>query len=145
MNPDTNKNLNEESFDDLDTNEAPGVDDFLRELEAKERDLDISSEMVIEIAEADFDDAELPDFVLDELGSAERRDAGGTVKSTAIPGQPSYRDLENELAALPSAPISPSGSIPAPSAPWKMSSPRKISSTLPMHSACGRTTFTRSP
>lgn len=100
MKPETDKILNEESFDGLDTSEAPGVEDFLKELEAKERDLDISSEMVIEIAEADFDDAELPDFVLDELGSAERRDAGGTVKSTAIPGQPSYRDLENELAAL---------------------------------------------
>lgn len=100
MKPETDKILNEEPFDGLDTSEAPGVEDFLKELEAKERDLDISSEMVIEIAEADFDDAELPDFVLDELGSAERRDAGGTVKSTAIPGQPSYRDLENELAAL---------------------------------------------
>ena len=43
-------------------NEDGSVDDFIKELEAKEKDLHISSELVIEVEEADFDDLNIPDF-----------------------------------------------------------------------------------
>ena len=43
-------------MNETDANDATSVDDFIKQLEAKERDLHISSEMVIEIDEADFDD-----------------------------------------------------------------------------------------
>jgi molecular chaperone GrpE len=51
-----------------DTTDDPiSVDEFIRQLEAKEKDLHITAETtVIEIAEA-FDDAELPEFMKDEF------------------------------------------------------------------------------
>lgn len=42
------------------------IDDFFRQLEAKEKDLDISSELVIEIEDSDFADAGIPEFVKPE-------------------------------------------------------------------------------
>lgn len=41
---------------EISADDTASVDDFIKQLEAKERDLHISSEMVIEIDEADFDD-----------------------------------------------------------------------------------------
>jgi molecular chaperone GrpE len=43
------------------------VDDFIRELEAKEKDLQITADWSIEVAEADFDDQNIPDFLRAEL------------------------------------------------------------------------------
>ncbi len=46
---------------------AASVDDFIRELEAKEKDLHISSDLSIEVSNADFDDSNIPDFIKEEL------------------------------------------------------------------------------
>ena len=47
--------------------ETVSVDDFIKQLEAKEKDLHITSETtIIEIAES-FDDANLPDFIMEDL------------------------------------------------------------------------------
>ena len=55
-----------ELADDEAVDETGSVDDFIRELEAKEKDLHITSETTfIEIA-ADFDEAEVPDFIVQE-------------------------------------------------------------------------------
>lgn len=43
---------NEELVDSIDAEEMPSVDDFIKELEAKERDLQISSDLVIEVGES---------------------------------------------------------------------------------------------
>ena len=43
------------------------VDDFIRELEHLEQDLHITSELRIEISESEFDDKNIPDFVLEEV------------------------------------------------------------------------------
>ena len=53
---------NEFKFDD-----SSSLDDFLREIEARERDLQISSEMVIEIEESDLAEGNLPEFLIKEL------------------------------------------------------------------------------
>jgi molecular chaperone GrpE len=42
------------------------VEDFIRELEEKERDLHITAELEIEVSESDIDDSNLPDFVAEE-------------------------------------------------------------------------------
>jgi molecular chaperone GrpE len=53
--------------DDAETEENVLVDDFIRQLEAREKDLHITSETtIIEIAES-FDDANLPDFIKEDL------------------------------------------------------------------------------
>lgn len=52
---------------ETDTEDSVSVDDFIRELEEKEKDLHITAETtVIELAEA-FDGGELPDFMKDEF------------------------------------------------------------------------------
>ena len=43
------------------------VEDFIRELEEKERDLHITAEMRIEISDSDVDDSNLPEFIIEDL------------------------------------------------------------------------------
>jgi molecular chaperone GrpE len=52
--------------------EAASVEDFIRELEEKEKDLHITSDTTcIELSE-DIDDAEIPDILLEEISAAEK-------------------------------------------------------------------------
>ena len=67
MNPEQQIDSLESADEPTDADDSVSVDDFIRELEAKEKDLHITAETtVIEIAEA-FDDGELPDFMKDEF------------------------------------------------------------------------------
>lgn len=66
-----NSNNDLENMEDfapeIDANDSNSIDDFIKQLEAKERDLHISSEMVIEIDEPDFDDTNPSGFVMSEV------------------------------------------------------------------------------
>jgi len=69
-----NSNQKTESLENApsntDTDDPMSVDEFIRQLEAKEKDLHITAETtVIEIAES-FDDGELPEFLRDEFQEA---------------------------------------------------------------------------
>jgi hypothetical protein len=64
---------NEELGAEVQAEDPASVEDFIKSLEAREKDLDISSELVIEVAEADFDDMNIPDFILDELKNLGKR------------------------------------------------------------------------
>jgi molecular chaperone GrpE len=46
---------------------SASVDDFIRELEHLEQDLHITAELKIEISESEFDDKNIPDFVIEEI------------------------------------------------------------------------------
>jgi molecular chaperone GrpE len=90
---------------DLQGDGEPSVEDFIKQLEAKEKDLDISSELVIEVEEADFDDMNIPDFILSELDI----NASGTGTSAAavvVPAEQSVklqtevRELKEKVTAL---------------------------------------------
>lgn len=62
MNPNQDsQNMKEFEFED-----SLSIDDFIKELEAKEKDLHISSELVIEIEESDFDDKNITEFLKSE-------------------------------------------------------------------------------
>jgi molecular chaperone GrpE len=50
--------------------DAGSVDDFIRELENLEQDLHITSELKIEVSESEFDDRNLPDFIVEDLKAA---------------------------------------------------------------------------
>ncbi|HSK70848.1 MAG TPA: nucleotide exchange factor GrpE [Pyrinomonadaceae bacterium] len=70
-------NSNQEQFSaEFEAENTPSVDDFLKELEAKEKDLNISSEMVVEVEE-DISDEHIPEFLRAELA--------GNNKSPLIP------------------------------------------------------------
>jgi molecular chaperone GrpE len=49
---------------------STSVDEFIRELEHLEQDLHITAELKIEVSESEFDDKNIPDFVLDEIKPA---------------------------------------------------------------------------
>ncbi len=67
MNPNTEIESLENEADEVQAEDSVSVDDFIRELEAKEKDLHITAETtIIEIAEG-FDSGELPDFLKDEF------------------------------------------------------------------------------
>jgi molecular chaperone GrpE len=82
-----------------DADETVSVDDFIRQLEAKEKDLHITAETtIIEIAEG-FDDGELPDFLKQEFPAA----AATAVKPAAAPtpkDDAELRKLEAEVKSL---------------------------------------------
>lgn len=46
---------------------SASVDEFIRELEHMEQDLHITAELQIEVSESEFDDTNLPEFVLEEI------------------------------------------------------------------------------
>ena len=62
-------------------NDGASVEDFIRELEQKERDLHITGELEIEISDSDIDDSNLPEFILEDIK----------------PNQPKPREIEPEL------------------------------------------------
>ena len=49
---------------------SESVDDFIRELEEKEKDLHITADLAIEIEDVEFEDANIPDFIAEELTTA---------------------------------------------------------------------------
>lgn len=71
------------------------IDDFIKELEAKEKDLQISSDLAIEIEESDFDDSNPPDFIKAELASQ-------GVKMLDLPSVPNEQANGQTIARLES-------------------------------------------
>lgn len=70
MNPNREIEKDKELLDEIESDDLRSVDDFFKELEAKEKDLHISSDLVIEIEESDFDDKNSPDFPVADLSPA---------------------------------------------------------------------------
>lgn len=73
------------------------VDDFIRELEEKEKDLHITADTTfIEIAGEFEDEAEIPDFMRQEIAQSKTQ----TVKPAAATGNVSTQKLEAEIGEL---------------------------------------------
>ncbi len=90
-----------EIADETDNNDSVSVDDFIKQLEAKEKDLHITADTTIIDISDSFEDGELPDFIKVELKPAGRRKvapAKGSVSKAGKPGVPG--DLEIEIAGL---------------------------------------------
>lgn len=89
-----------ELADEEAVDETTSVDDFIRELEAKEKDLHITAETTfIELA-ADFDGDEIPDFLRQDVSE----EGSKTVKPAVSEPEPldpaALRKLEGEVASL---------------------------------------------
>ena len=97
---DPNKDIEElqaASYASTDDDDGGSVDDFIKQLEAKERDLHITADTsVIEIAEG-FDDGELPDALRDALDRVMQTSMPPA--PAAVPG-PAVSGLEKEIASL---------------------------------------------
>ena len=99
------ENHNEKPGASIQGDEPESVEDFIRELEAKEKDLHISSEMVIEVEDSDFDDLNVPDFIMEEL-TPTRSKPGVPAGKPMTPAAPSpamqteLRDLKQKVTDL---------------------------------------------
>lgn len=97
----------QEPLDGLDLDSASSVDDFIRELEAKEKDLHITSDLTIEIEEPDFEPENIPEFVQQELQTKSERPVAAPT-ATREPGlktrvyelEKEVENLQNKIANL---------------------------------------------
>ena len=89
----------EDGIEEIDGDSSPSVDEFLMELEAKEKDLHITADFGFEISESDVDEATVPDFVQQELTVT-----GNSGEPIAKPISNGMKtrvfELEQEVAAL---------------------------------------------
>ena len=86
---------------DAETDDSVSVDDFIKQLELREKDLHITAETtIIEIAQS-FDDANLPDFIKEDLQKEMARPVVATAATAKKkPGKTTTNALENEIAGL---------------------------------------------
>jgi molecular chaperone GrpE len=83
--------------DDSQTDDSASVDDFIRQLEEREKDLHITVDTtIIEIAES-FDDGDLPEFLKQDL---ERADAGAATAPAREPRANREAELQAEIERL---------------------------------------------
>lgn len=93
---DTNKV--EEVSEEIEADQSVSIDDFIRELEEKEKDLHISSEMVIEVEDSEIDEAHLNDLPAHSALVEE------SVAPGAAPSAPAAEAVASEPAASPADP-----------------------------------------
>lgn len=99
MNP-NNKTENMEDFmHEISADDSTSVDDFIKQLEAKERDLHISSEMVIEIDEAQFDDTN-PNFKITANPPQIPKPQNAAELHNSIPPTSSFNTVDGEKIKL---------------------------------------------
>lgn len=92
------KNTLETANDHSDNAASASVDDFIRELENLEQDLHITSELKIEVSESEFDDSNLPDFIVEDLKASEPRTSAAA--SQPAPSKESTLRLKGEITEL---------------------------------------------
>src|SRR5437764_15389091 len=78
--------------------DSQSVEDFIKELEAKEKDLHITADYKIEISDADWDFAVVPDFVQEELPAAEPKPVAAPAPAAGTKTR--VFELEKELESL---------------------------------------------
>ncbi|MGI8468444.1 MAG: nucleotide exchange factor GrpE [Pyrinomonadaceae bacterium] len=102
MNPE--KESTENRIEELAFESSPSIDAFLKELEAKEKDLDISSEMVVEIEESDISEAETLDLLRFLDGCEEKASANRAVSGVPVTDYQPFNEkvlkAENEISEL---------------------------------------------
>lgn len=87
---------------EAETSEAISIDEFFKQLEAKEKDLDISSEMVIEIEDSDTEQPEIPGFIKSDFPKIQTEKPAPKLPSTAenLAGQLESFNRKNEILKL---------------------------------------------
>jgi len=98
MNPQEQIPIPDESIDEIDMDTTSSVDDFIKQLEAKEKDLHITSDMTIEISESEYDPRNTPDFHLEIPDLPVSQKSALPAQSTGLKTR--IFELENEVSAL---------------------------------------------
>ncbi|MFM9904898.1 MAG: nucleotide exchange factor GrpE [Pyrinomonadaceae bacterium] len=89
----------EESFGELDIESTGSVDDFIKELEAKEKDLHITADLTIEVEESEFDPRNIRNGIpADRNGAAQTSARPSGIHSAGAKTR--IYELENEVESL---------------------------------------------
>jgi molecular chaperone GrpE len=104
QNPQNTKGVSEESEID----NTLSIDEFFKQLEAKEKDLDISDEMVIEVGESDVGEQDISDFLQMDLSVAPHKPEKAVTTFNDNPTPPKNNptlqteisNLQNQIARL---------------------------------------------
>lgn len=99
MNPNNDLENMKQFAPEIDANDAASINDFIKQLEAKERDLRISSEIVIEIDDFDPDDRNLQYFAITEK-PVEASNIKNIMPSPPIPNGSSFSAPDEEKSLL---------------------------------------------
>ncbi|MCD9185793.1 MAG: nucleotide exchange factor GrpE [Pyrinomonadaceae bacterium] len=96
----------EEFSDEIELSSTISVDDFIKELEAKEKDLHISPDLVIEVGESEFDERKMPEFFIPEMSIEIERNGESSFTAGSAP-QPApdlkvVSELEGKVRQLSS-------------------------------------------
>lgn len=102
MNSNRETENGKEFLEAIEMEDLRSVDDFFKELEAKEKDLHITSEMVIEVEDSEFDDTNSPDFPFAEASSNSITPAQPAYSASAYSTPESNVKFENEIFELKS-------------------------------------------
>jgi molecular chaperone GrpE len=89
----------EELSDEFQFDDSTSIEDFIKELEAKEKDLRISPQMVIEIDEPETGIEISPEFFLAEL-AAEKQSQNAALPLASPANHATVANLENQVAQL---------------------------------------------
>ncbi|CAN5119287.1 nucleotide exchange factor GrpE [soil metagenome] len=102
MNPNQDSQNMEDFSEEIEFDDSSSIDDFIKELEEKEKDLHISSELVIEVEESSFDDTNATEFILAETLSDNKQLPKPAEVNTSAPNSDETNKLKNEISSLQS-------------------------------------------
>jgi molecular chaperone GrpE len=102
MNSNNNPENMEDFSEEIEMDDLASIDDFIKELEAREKDLHISSEMVIEIEDSDYDDMAIEEFIQDEMigDITPSIEPVGKINPVDFIGDEQTSELEKEITLL---------------------------------------------
>ncbi|HEY0658850.1 MAG TPA: nucleotide exchange factor GrpE [Pyrinomonadaceae bacterium] len=100
MNSKQNLKIKEDFTDEIESKDSSSVDDFIKQLEEKEKDLHISSDLVIEIEEPDFDEASIDEFLQSALPNQDAGLSTNNLSGTVTHNHKTFSELEDEVLEL---------------------------------------------
>lgn len=100
MNFENEQDNQDNSYIEIDEVQSLSIEDFIKELEAKEKDLRIPSDLSIEIDDADFDDTNTPDFVKAELAIEPVKPVEKPKPAPPVVDDKKVKELEEKLSRV---------------------------------------------
>lgn len=89
---------NDSFVSEIEEENSLSIEDFIKELEAKEKDLHISADLAIEFDDADFDDTNPPEFIKAEFAIEPVKTPVIPVVNNLVPNDKVISELEGQLS-----------------------------------------------
>lgn len=90
----------EESLDIAELDAAGSVDDFIRQLEEKEKDLHITADLTIEIEDSEFDERNIPDDIVPDIDKSPTIAAPQAESKVPAGAKTRIYELEQEVESM---------------------------------------------